>query len=327
MAETRTEEQILDAFMKGSPGLSEEPSATEQQPKAAQQQSTGTENAQVEGQDAPEQEQSQAPDPQDSAETETIEIDPDEPLFEQEIEEAGQKKKQKLSLKELQQGYLRQADYTRKTQELAKQRDELPKVTAKQVQELGDAYAKRLSELNAFVSKVFAPELQNVDWNRLSTEDPFEYIKLQNRRQQVVEMIDLVKKEQDAASTKLAQEQQSKKASEWQKSLEVLTKDIPNFGPEIVKGLVETGRSYGFTDEDMAEWRDHRLLKMVYDIGNRKQIESKRPEVEKKVAVVTKILKPGAKQASRSSYDQARQQLRKTGKPADALPVFEAMVG
>ncbi len=322
MAEQRTEEQILDAFVKGSPGLSEE------QPQQVAEQPAGTQNAQVEGQDAPAQEPvAEQPQEQvEQADAQTIEIDPEEALFEQEIDDGGKKTTQRLSLKELQQGYLRQKDYSQKTMELARQREELPRVLAKQAQETSETYGKRLSELQALVMKSVAAEFSNVDWNKLANEDAFEYVRLSNRRDQIKELLTSIQKEQETEGLKAREQKQQEKAQQWAKSLEVLQRDIPSFGPEVVKRLFDTGKDWGFEQSEIGEWTDHRLIKMLHALSDKKSVEAKRPEVEKKVALVTKIVKPGAKQVNRSAIDQARQNLRKTGKAEDALPIFEAMI-
>ena len=324
MAEQRTEEQILGAFMKGSPGLSEEanPAESAQQPK-------GTEVVPVESQQAPKEEapkeeiQAQQ---QEAEDAQTIEIDPEEPLFEQEIEDDGKKTTQKLSLKELQLGYLRQKDYTRKTQDLAKQRDELPQTIAKQTQELSDSYGKRLSELQNLVLKTAAADLQGVDWNKLATEDAFEYVRLSNRANQVKELLQTIQTENESLIKRNAEQEQQKKVQAWSKSLEILNRDIPNFGPDVVKTLIKTGEDWGFDQAEISQWADHRLIKMLHALSDKKATDTKKPEVEKKVALVTKILKPGSQTPQRSAVDEARRNLRKTGKAEDALPIFESFI-
>jgi hypothetical protein len=67
-------------------------------------------------------------------------------------------------------------------------------------------------------------------------------------------------------------------------------------------------------------------VKMLHALSEKKTIESKRPEVEKKVAVVTKVLKPGQPSKSRSANDEARAKFRKSGKLEDGLAVFEQHV-
>jgi len=311
------ENQVLDAFESslGQAEATETPDAT-----------PAPEAAQVEGAEAPQAEEEQVEQAAEQEEVQTIEIDPDEPLFEQEIEEDGQKVAQKLSLKELQQGYLRDRDYRRKTQELARQREELPKLVAKQSQDLSESYTKRLAELQGVVTKTVAAELADADLNRLATEDPFEYVRISNRARQLNELLQAVQKEQEAEVAKRKEEDQRQATEKWQKSLEVLNREIPDFGPAVVKRLIDAGEEWGFSRDEVSTWNDHRLIKMLHALSEKKAVQSKRPQVEKKVAVVTKTVKPGQPTKARNAIDEAKAKLRKSGKLEDALPIFERML-
>jgi hypothetical protein len=263
---------------------------------------------------------------QEQQDVQTIEIDPDEPLFEQEVEEDGKKVAQKLSLKELQQGYLRERDYRRKTQELARQRDEVPKLLSKQGQELTESYSKRLAELQGLVMQAVAPELNNVDLNKLASEDPFEYVRISNRARQIQELLQTVQKQQEVAQAKAKEEEQKTSAEKWQKSLEILNRDIPDFGPPVVKRLIDSAEEWGFSKDEVSAWSDHRMIKMLHALSDKKAVEAKRPEVEKKVALVTKTVKPGQSSKPNSALAEAQQKLRKSGRAEDALPIFEAFL-
>lgn len=321
------EDQVLNAF-EASLGQSEEqpaavPSAKQANAPQAQAQPAEQDQEQPQAQ-AEETVEAQAGEEEQSAET--IEIDPEEPLFEQEIDDDGKKVTQKLSLKELQQGYLRQKDYTRKTQELARQRDELPQTIAKQSKELAESYTKRLSEIEQLTLRTVAEELQGKDLNKLANEDPFEYVRVSNRINQIKQLLQTIQTEKQNEDSKRAEEEKKNGAQRWAKSLEVLTKDIPDFGPAVVKRLIEAGQDWGYSAEEVAQFNDHRQIKMLYELTQRKAVDSKKPAVEKKVALVTKTLKPGQKQPQKTAIDEARSRLRKTGKAEDALPIFEAML-
>lgn len=313
------ENQVIDAFVADMTPA-EATATTDAKPV--------TEAAQVEGADAPQAEVTEQSEvkAEESQEAETIEIDPDEPLFEHEVEEDGKKVAQKLSLTELKQGWMRDRDYRLKTIELARQRDELPRVVAKQAQELSESFTKRLGELQSLVLKTVAADVQGKDLNQLATEDPFEYVRISNRMRQIDELQQAIKKEQESESAKRQEEEQKAKAEKGRQMIETLQKDIPNFGEPVVRRLIEVGHDWGFTRDEVLAWDDARIVKMAHALSEKKAVESKRPEVEKKVAVVTKVLKPGQPAKSRSGLDEARAKLRKSGRPEDALAIFESFV-
>lgn len=317
MAELSAEDQAVSAFMADM-----EPP---QQQEVAQANPEG--EAQVAAEDAQQVQEEPAAEQQSEAQdVQTIEIDPDEPLFEQELEIDGKKTTQKLALKELQNGYLRQQDYTRKTQDLARQREELPKIVAKHAQELSTSYEKRLAELSGLVTKTVAAELADKDINKLATEDPFEYVRVSNRARQLNELLQAVQKEQEAEAAKRKEQEQQATQQRWQQSLEILNRDIPDFGPAVVKRLIDASEEWGFTREEVSSWTDHRLVKMLHALTDKKAVEAKKPVVEKKVAVVTKVMKPGQTTKPRTAIDEDIAKLRKTGKAEDALSYFESIV-
>ena len=322
--EQMSEEQILGAFEQRLPGNSEE--VAEQAPKTAQQPETPTapEGEQPEQTEQPETEATASDSEQE--ETATIEIDPDEPLFEQEVLENGTKTTQKLSLKELQQGYLRQADYTRKNQEVAKARAEVQEHARQAQQQAAGQFAQRLDQLQAALVKTVAPELANVDWDKLANEDAFEYVRLSNRAKQINDVLQAIETDKSAANEVSNQQQQQKKTQTWQQSLEVLQKDIPDWGAPVAQRLSKAAQDVGFAAEEVAQWDDYRIIKLAHKAAMYDDQQAQVAPTAKKIALVPRVLKPGSKQPAKTATVEARQKLTKSGKPEDALPFFEALV-
>ena len=322
MAEQMSEEQILNAFEGSVPGNSEE--VAEKAPVEPQQPETAAEESEQTAEEQPEVEAKAGDEDQD--ETTTIEIDPDEPLFEQEIVDNGQKTTQKLSLKELQQGYLRQADYTRKSQEVAKARAEVQETARQAQQQAAGQFAQRLDQLQAALVKTVAPELANVDWDKLANEDAFEYVRLSNRAKQINDVLQAIETDKTAAGEISKQEQEQKKAQSWQQSLEVLQKDIPDWGAPVAQRLAKAAQDVGFDANEVSAWDDHRIIKLAYKAAMYDDAQTQKAPTAKKIALVPRVLKPGAKQPAKTALTEAKQRLAKSGKPEDALPFFEALV-
>ena len=86
-----------------------------------------------------------------------------------------------VSLEELQQGYSRQSDYTKKTQELSEERRTIDAERAEYQNGLNQLMAQRqqyeqaLGQLGQQLSQNMS-KFQNVDWQRLKNEDPLEYV-------------------------------------------------------------------------------------------------------------------------------------------------------
>ena len=155
------------------------------------------------GDAAPAEAVAEAAETAEESEVETIEIDPDAELWETEFETAEGKQKTKLSLTELQKGYMLHKDYTRKTQELARQRESVQQEVAKTVTEKTDHYAQQLQLLAGMVMSNVAPELKDVNWSELAANDPAEYVRLSAKRDQVRGLMNqLQARHQEAPKTK-----------------------------------------------------------------------------------------------------------------------------
>lgn len=263
--------------------------------------------------DAPVEAQEQAED------VETIEIDPDAELFDQELEENGQKIQKKLSLRELQKGYLRQADYTRKTQDLAKQRAEVQEQVRQAAMSSSKDYSQKLDQLQAAVVKAIAPELTNVDWNKLATEDAFEYVRLSNRARQIQETLQAVESEKKSLADKSAQEERQRKLEAWAKTEATLRQDIPDWGTDVVQKLAKAAREAGATDAEVNELDKAWIIKLAHKAALYDQGQSKTETAVKKVAVVTKTLKPGMKAPNRNAEAEKIAAWKKSGSKINEL--------
>ena len=320
-----TEDQVINGFMaamgQSEPAPRDDRGRFAGQPPAEQPPAEQQPEAQAVETEQPAEQESETT----SEQTEVIEIDPDEPLFDHELEVDGKKETKKLSLREYQQGYLRQQDYTRKTQEVARQRAEVHEQARQAKVEATKEYAQKLDVIQAALVKVAAPELGSVDWDKLANEDPAEFVRLSNRATKLNQVLSAIETEKSAATKRADEEEQKKHTETWQRSLEVLQREVPEWGAPLVEKLVTTGKNvYGV---DPAQWRDAGMIKMLHDAMKYREGQTKAPVTAKKIALAPKVLKPGAKPMKQSPTSQALAQLKKTGSRDDAIPIFEAMLG
>lgn len=281
----------------------------------------------------------QAPEGEPAAEPEaepaaTVEIDPEAPLFEVKHGEEAKK----VSLKELQSGYMMQADYTKKTQELAQVRKQTAQATEQAVAAERTQYLQTLGHLNALVQQAAAPELQQVDWNRLASESPADYVRLDNRRKQVEFTLNRLTEEAQRLTQKQEQEREQRWSQAVSESREVLNGKIPSWTDELYGTLLKRGmQTYGYTPEDITgqsrkdTFISPAFIEMLHDAHQYRLLKEGKPAVEKKVAEVPKAIKPGARQPvqapQQQEFQKARQALRSSGRVEDAASVFQSFVG
>ena len=243
-----------------------------------------------------------------------------------------------VSLDELQKGYSRQSDYTRKTQQLAQQR--------KEAEALQQDYAQRVQYLNQFAQQIQQqPDIPEPAWTadpqaweRLRHEDPVQFVlekdaarDRQLARQQRAQQMQYLQSEQQ-------QLQQQQFAQHLDGQRQQLNELIPAWSDkETAKSEKAELRkwasdAYGLTEQDLSQAYDARLVKILYDAwtankttSQAKQQLKKSPESTVKTAPkMGRNFTPTDEGASR--LKKSMQRLQKSGKNQDAVAVFDALL-
>lgn len=237
---------------------------------------------------------------------------------------------EKLPIKELKLGYMRQKDYSRKTAEVARQRDEADVKIRQGVESERKAYQEQLQLVQQLVIESVAPELKDVNWNHLASTDPAEYVRLKNRADQIQTTLNTVQ----SKKTELTQKQKAEQAEARQKAgreaLTILERDIPEWSDTHYQKLMKAGiDTYGFKPEEVASWIDPRAMKVLNDAYQFRQLKSEVPVKEKKVVAVPKVVRPGSKTETPQNVrnQESFTRLQKSGRIEDAAAVIKSRLG
>lgn len=243
--------------------------------------------------------------------------------------EDGKDVVEKPTVKELREGYMRQKDYSRKTAEVARQREELAEKTRQAVEGERSRYMQELQTVHSMLIETAASELKGVDWNNLATNDPFEYVKLRNRADQFAQALSAVQAKQQAEQEKAKQEFEGRRKEAKAKAREVLEREIPGYNDNLHKSLVKSAEAFGYTEEEVGQWLDPRALKVLHAAHQYNQTKAVKPSADKKVATPPRVVKPGPAQASQAQqrHVAAINALRKSGSVQDAAAVIAARMG
>lgn len=195
-------------------------------------------------------------------------------------------------LKELKEGSLRQADYTRKTQAHAEE----VKAFNIERQAIGQATQE---ELGAYARTTSLAEqigqYQNIDWRTWQRDDPFaaqeaftEYTLLKDSHQQAFGRLQQLRNQR--LST--AQQETAKRLEETRLAL---AKDIPGWSDAVEAQVADFGvKGYGFTREEMADMKiDPRIAKAFHRLHTLEESAKKQQKAQSNVAA------QGAKPAAR----------------------------
>lgn len=266
---------------------------------------------------AQETEQEAAPDDAEQSEDPAPDEQPEKDSPEAFLELEINGEKVSVSKDEAKAGYLRQADYTTKTQSLAVERQNVQAHLVQQFQQVQQMSNEigQLTNIDASLS-----QYQQVDWAALRETDPLsysthlaEYNDLRNRRGEVVQGIG---HKQQA----MAQMQQQQFAQQTQEAQEHLAKVIPGFGKEHLSQMKEFGIKHGFQPAELANVADKRMLEVLYKASQYDAMQAKAQQAVKKVAALpTKANKaaPASAPAAQLNIDKQAKRVQQTGSVRD----------
>jgi hypothetical protein len=230
-------------------------------------------------------------------------------------------KEVEVTLDELQKGYSRTQDYTRKTQQIAEVRKqaeaELQSVRAEREQ-----YAQLLGALQAQVQQAAQPQ---IDWDRLYQEDPIEWVRQREVMRENQEKAAAIQSEQQRLTQLSQQEQEQQHQQLLQQEAQALIEAIPEWKDskkaQAEKAmLVQFGQKIGFTPDELKNVVDHRAVVMLRKAALYDQMMSKRGQIKPVTNNGPKPAKPGAagRVSSNTEAMRAQQRLAKTGRVDDA---------
>lgn len=229
-------------------------------------------------------------------------------------------KEVEVTLDELQKGYSRTQDYTRKTQQIAEIRKQVEAET-EAVRAERAQYAQMLGTLQA---QLQGTETQ-IDWDRLYHEDPIEWVRQKEVMRERQEKFQAIQFEQQRIAQLSQQEQQQHFESHLQAQHTKLLEVIPEWKDQAKAKtekqlLVEFGKKTGFTPEELSAIVDHRAVVALRKAALYDQMMTKRKAITPVTNNGPRPAKPGAagRVSQTTEATRAKQRLAKTGRVDDA---------
>lgn len=283
--------------------------------------------------DESDQEDGDEEDLDDSDSDDTDDEADDDESDEEQIEVTIDGEKTTVSLSELRDGYQRQADYTRKTQELATQRQQFEAYANQNVQNLQQQtqHAQALTQL--LEQQVVAD--QNIDWDRLSYEDPTQYIRMKEQVGQRRELLNQAKQQHEQVKQQEQQLAQQKHAEFVEAQRQALFQEWPHWkDPEVAKREQTVMRDYllsnGIAESDVQALADFNVIKLVEKARKYDELQSKKPLTQKRLREAPKVVKPKAaksrKEQRQITQTAKHQRLKKSGSVQDAAALIYDLV-
>jgi hypothetical protein len=221
-------------------------------------------------------------------------------------------KEERVKLDELLAGYSRTADYTRKTQALSTERKSLEEELSKARAERAE-YAQYLPHVRKLIEGTEAEP----KWDELKAKDPAQWAikreEWRERREKLAavdaeqkRLSDIAKGEQDKHRAKILTEQKAelmKRLPAW--------KD-PKVAKAQAKEVGEWMKKVGFSDQELAVY-DARALHALWKAKEYDRIMAQQPKLREKLGKVPTVKPSNLRVKPKTSIQQARDRLVKSG--------------
>ena len=228
---------------------------------------------------------------------------------------------------ELIQGYQRNADYTRKTQELAVEKQQSSEFVERSKKDV-EAKLGQLTQLNQAAQAQLQEEYANIDFEKLYDEDPVEAARLEHKMRKKHEQLAQVQQQTQELQT----QEFNKYLEEQQKQLNIKIPELsnPDKGPQFRKQMRDYLSSVGFNTQEIDSVYDHRYVMLVRDAMSYRNLQKAKPQIKKKAVNAPKVVKSGVSKSKGQQQAEAKRQqlskLRKSGQVRDAAKLFRSLV-
>jgi hypothetical protein len=237
-------------------------------------------------------------------------------------------KEVEVTLDELQKGYSRTQDYTRKTQQIAETRKAVD-AEASAIRAEREQYAQLLGALQQQLETTEVP----IDMDRLRDEDPIEWVRQSEIRRQKQEKLAAIQFEQQRLSQLTAQQRAQEMNAHLATQQEALIQAVPEWKDskkaQAEKALlVEFGKKIGFSDDELKNVYDHRAVVALRKAALYDQMMSKRGQIKPVVNNGPRPAKPSAagRVSTTTESTRAKQRLAKSGRVNDAASAIELLL-
>jgi hypothetical protein len=234
-----------------------------------------------------------------------------------------------VTLDELQQGYSRTQDYTRKTQQIAETRKAV-EAEAAAIRAEREQYAQLLGALQ---QQLESAGEQPIDWDRLYAEDPIEWVRQRELSRDKQERQAAIQSEQQRLSQLTAQQRTEEMKATLAKESEALIKAVPEWKDEKKAKaekalLIEFGQKVGYSEDELKNVFDHRAVITLRKAALYDQMVSKRKDIKPVVNNGPRPVKPSAagRVSTTTEGTRAKQRLAKTGRVDDAAKAIELLL-
>ena len=239
-------------------------------------------------------------------------------------------KPEEVPLDELIAGYHRYSTYTKKSQELAQERQSFG-AEQQALRQMHQQYSGVLSQLEQQMQAANQPP--NMDWDALERENPVQWLKLKHLEGQRAGEIQAVQAERVRMQQLLSERHQQERREQLLVQQGLVMEKIPEWADGGLQAneqqrMIEVGRSVGYSDEELDSLSDHRALIVLRDAMRYRELTNgdRVTEAKSKIGSVRGGNKTIASHTRSRKQKAQRARLKATGKVDDAAAVFAGIL-
>jgi hypothetical protein len=271
---------------------------------------------------------------------EEVEESTDEAESESDAEEQPEEEPQKAStriklsdgsehtLEEIEKGFLRQQDYSRKTQELSSNRKMLEEAAQRFVNQ--DKQVKEFAEFARKVVESYAPKPP--DPSRINS-DPIGYLQEKEAFEKASQTWRQLAESQQSISQRLEASEGSKTQAELAQETRALVERIPSLAtPEGWRAFKTEatdigGKAYGFAPEEIEGIKDHRYVLALKDAIEYRKLQGKKMEAVRAAKDAPSPVRAAARPAPNRSTQQTQKVLTERARKTGSVEDIAALLG
>lgn len=211
--------------------------------------------------------------------------------------------------------FLRQRDYSRKTQELAQRETEAVQFLTTKHEEVRNHYLSQAELARAAVAQIAGIRSES-DLADLAQTDPAAWVAETQRQRQLSAYLNQLDQQISGEKQRAAQERDQRQKQSLQSMYQAAWSELQKDGidkPKLEKIYGSVQKTYGFSPEELGNVYDHRLVKLMKDATAYQALKAQKPEVTKKVQAAQPM--PNRQNApAREKLDKALENKFRTGR-------------
>lgn len=229
--------------------------------------------------------------------------------------EDGKEETVEATTEDIAKSYMRQQDYTKKTQALAERETQAVQFLTQKHEEIRANYLQQAELTRAAVVQMAGIKTE-AEMAQLANSDPAAWVAENQRQRQINSYLNTLSQqiegEKQQAQAQAEQRSQQQIKQQFDAAWAELSKDGID-KPKLQKIYGDASSNYGFTDAELANVYDPRLVRVLRDAAAYRTLQAQKPAVMQKVQNAPRM--PSRQSApAQERRDQALEQKFKTGR-------------